>query len=42
MYIRFTGENRYRSPRIASMMASIFPIDMPSAVSCVTPGVIAP
>ena len=32
----------YRSCRTASMMASIFRSDMPSTVSRVTPGVIAP
>jgi hypothetical protein len=36
------GANRYRSYRIASVMALIFTSDMPSAVSSLAPGVIAP
>lgn len=39
---RRAGANRYRSDRISSMIASIFPSDMPSAVSPLAPGVIAP
>ena len=42
MYVRWTGVQRYRSKRTASMMASIFARLVPSAVSVVAPGVIAP
>ena len=40
--MRRAGENRYRSRRIASMIWSILSPDMPSAVSALAPGVIAP
>jgi hypothetical protein len=40
--MRRAGENRYRSYRISSMIWSIFSSVMPSAVSSLAPGVIAP
>ena len=40
--MRRAGPNRYRSARISSMISSILPSDMPSAVSSQAPGVIAP
>jgi hypothetical protein len=40
--IRRTGFHGHRSYRIASMMLAIFSIDIPSTVSSVIPGVIAP
>jgi hypothetical protein len=42
IYTRRAGANRYRSNRISSMISSIIPSDMPSAVSPQAPGVIAP
>jgi hypothetical protein len=42
MYVRRTGAHRYRSDRSSSMMARIFSRDIPSAVSAVTPRVMAP
>jgi len=42
MYTRRIGANRYRSPRIAATIWSIFASDMPSAVSSQAPDVIAP
>jgi hypothetical protein len=42
MYTRRAGLKRYRSCRIASMIWSIFSSDMPSAVSALAPGVMAP
>ena len=42
IYTRRAGANRYRSKRISSMIWSILPSDMPSAVSLPAPGVIAP
>ena len=42
MYTRLAGDHRYDSERNAPMIVSIFASDMPSAVSLVTPGVIAP
>ena len=40
--MRRAGENRYRSYRISSMIWSILSSVMPSAVSSLAPGVIAP
>jgi hypothetical protein len=40
--MRRAGESRYRSDCISSMIWSIFSPDMPSAVSSLAPGVIAP
>ena len=40
--MRRAGANRYRSHRIASTICLIFSSDMPSAVSSLAPGVIAP
>lgn len=37
-----TGVHCHRSYRIASMILAIFSMDMPSTVSSVIPGVIAP
>ena len=40
--MRRAGENRYRSYRICSVIWSILSSVMPSAVSSLAPGVIAP
>jgi hypothetical protein len=40
--MRRAGENRYSSRRISPVICSILSSDMPSAVSLLAPGVIAP
>ena len=42
IFLRRTGVHFHRSYRIASMILAIFSVDIPSTVSSVVPGVIAP
>ena len=42
MALRRTGFHGHRSSRMASMMLALFSLDIPSTVSAVIPGVLAP